>query len=880
MGLWDKVKHATHTAVDWVEGKPDHKNDSPAQPSKPTSDQQQQALLQMYQQAANPQPQQPAPVGGIEDTLAIVNNPPPAPGKTQTLPSGTTIHNDGPVKLANGLNGDQKTINVPGLDHSFTSATEDKIDPLRGILPSQESLGLLPGQKITRESPYGTWTIYATPNYNGQVVQQWILKDSDGKILDDVDVYFQNGLLQKSIQAPMKIGGSNAHELEPTHRYEVDFAPDGKPLQYWDNSTSYFNGDSRIPWSQEPDEGRAIDESGLVFDVVVNALPFSGVVVKGTKIIAGRIVATIIKDGVEETAIVTRDAAGDTVLQSYKPNGLAEPPVVIKPGDVVDPTAEAPPTGLAPSKANPSGLGGGSTPRPTGPNPGWGNTPIRPDDTGSIDVDGSLPWGRGVNPPSLFGGYWPRPRGRANFPRRGGTHPNSPDPWASQKPDEIMRIDELLQQGIPPAKIPGIIMAERSAAMPAERALTSAQIEAVLEHLQNPEVETLVPNGMYLGKDGRLYYDGTTPGTVKGAVPTEELPGKRNPAKTGGDGSGLPRPSKLNQQMLEDLTRPDGGAKVPLGMEEKNGINDWHGSGAKYDNPSGVNGFIGDALTRARLRMKGYRILAEGERAKIPIPGTDPQLYFKPDFIAWDPGTRQIILVESKFGGAEYQPGQFLGYSEYAAGGKALDIGGNQNLVDALAKLRMKPEDLKDFDVSVETNRWTKDLAPTKDLLRQAAQDPGFGEMIRNTPPEWRNSALTAYSELNAEAALRSLTSGDLNGWAYFQGRQAALDAARTMNPSQQTLDTLLGVLDRPVNVNPPLNNASQLIGASDVNPIGFVSNEIARISTLITDALKPSAQPAAEQKSVSQPLNLQISIPESAGLADARRARGYAFGL
>ena len=56
-------------------------------------------------------------------------------------------------------------------------------------------------------------------------------------------------------------------------------------------------------------------------------------------------------------------------------------------------------------------------------------------------------------------------------------------------------------------------------------------------------------------------------------------------------------------------------------------------------------GRYGEELTRQDLADRGYTIVSE--QAQIQLPNGK---YFKPDFIAYDPTTNSVILVESKMG--------------------------------------------------------------------------------------------------------------------------------------------------------------------------------------------------------------------------------------
>lgn len=61
------------------------------------------------------------------------------------------------------------------------------------------------------------------------------------------------------------------------------------------------------------------------------------------------------------------------------------------------------------------------------------------------------------------------------------------------------------------------------------------------------------------------------------------------------------------------------------------------------------------------------------EQAQIKLPGGS---WFKPDFIAYDPQTSSVVLVESKMGpGARFTPNQLEGY-EHMRRARAAGRGG------------------------------------------------------------------------------------------------------------------------------------------------------------------------------------------------------------
>ncbi|WP_306363372.1 hypothetical protein [Nocardia sp. CC227C] len=111
--------------------------------------------------------------------------------------------------------------------------------------------------------------------------------------------------------------------------------------------------------------------------------------------------------------------------------------------------------------------------------------------------------------------------------------------------------------------------------------------------------------------------------------------------------------------------------------------------------------------------------------------------------------------------------------------------------------------DLDDVVIDrVETIRWNNEWAPSDSVLQRAADDPLIlGPLVDGTinNPEWRDSALTAFSQLNAEAARRAFNSGDYLASVHYQSRHQALELVRNLAPSLQTLnDSLIGAGELP----------------------------------------------------------------------------------
>ncbi|WP_155981980.1 hypothetical protein [Nocardia sp. BMG111209] len=298
-----------------------------------------------------------------------------------------------------------------------------------------------------------------------------------------------------------------------------------------------------------------------------------------------------------------------------------------------------------------------------------------------------------------------------------------------------------------------------------------------------------IPPGMMKRDDGQLVWDGTKGGTKRGTMPpSKALPGGKQPVSPRaeqGPKKNRINPSEADKDWLESETLPsrDGMVEGPAG--------DWTGSGLRTKD-SNVNGFIGDALTRAKLKLGGYTIIAAGEDARIPIPDTWPPVYFKPDFIAVDRDGK-LVLVESKFNAnASYEFGQFYGYGQYLDGGRILEVDQSKNskLYQALKDNGLEPG--KVVVDRVTSVRWNDGWSPSYQVLEEAAKNPGFGTFLRENDAEWRDSALAAYSEINAEASIQAMGTGDLYSALYFQARHQALELAQAMPPNSGMLNNVL----------------------------------------------------------------------------------------
>ncbi|MEU2258497.1 hypothetical protein ABZ540_35630 [Nocardia xishanensis] len=377
------------------------------------------------------------------------------------------------------------------------------------------------------------------------------------------------------------------------------------------------------------------------------------------------------------------------------------------------------------------------------------------------------------------------------------------------------------------------------------------------------------PVGVYAGKNNRQWYRPRPGGGLPEKIPMPEW------ATNGGRGSSKPNPPLPEQRALERATPPNRD-----GMAQNHP--DWNVE--NIDKDSNVRGFVGDALTRAKLLLQGYRIIAAGEKAKIPIPGKSGE-FFKPDFIAVD-RSGKLVIIESKFNESPYRADQFDGYQYYKDGGRPFEIDLAKN-PDLMKELRINEVDTSDMVIDrVETVRWNNEWAPTDDVLRRAADDTKIlGDLVDGTinNPEWRDSALSAFSELNAEAARRAFNSGDYLAAVHYQSRHQALELLRNVEPSPQALnESLLGAGPSPVHsAAGPL--AQDISAPSDL--LGALGGGTQGLSFLVNTLSAPIAPLRPRVSDVRRPLNqsltMNISSPAGAadGLAQVEELRVMAYG-
>ncbi len=192
-----------------------------------------------------------------------------------------------------------------------------------------------------------------------------------------------------------------------------------------------------------------------------------------------------------------------------------------------------------------------------------------------------------------------------------------------------------------------------------------------------------------------------------------------------GDHGGDSAPSGDNG--VDSNAVPHGHNDVPSGQAYQTWENLTHGYGPdthhldpqhpKVDlgNNSSNLGKYGERLTEQDLVDRGYTIVAREPQIQLPSGK-----YFKPDFLAYDPQTQSLILVESKMGsGAKFTPNQLEGYNHYAQGQH--DLVGRSIVTDKALDRALQLNQVNTRKVgSVEVYRWNTDVVPDQTLRTRA----------------------------------------------------------------------------------------------------------------------------------------------------------------
>ncbi|WP_327141386.1 hypothetical protein [Nocardia sp. NBC_01327] len=293
--------------------------------------------------------------------------------------------------------------------------------------------------------------------------------------------------------------------------------------------------------------------------------------------------------------------------------------------------------------------------------------------------------------------------------------------------------------------------------------------------LIGPGEEFEASNGITYGRDekGRWYgYDETgAQGAEKRFLPDGAAPTKNGLwhdghsvkmddwAKTGRRNT-APSIPKADQEALETGTPPADDMPT-IGPDHPELTVSGLGNAP---NKSGVLGKVGDAYTRARIKMRGLTIVAE--EPWLPIPGR-PGKYFKPDFLCVDK-EGNVVLVESKFNRSGYQPGQYSAYNYYRNGGDydmPLQVESDKFRDLLEEKYGIKPGSKV---TRVETYRWNGDMPdggpgivpddPTVFYTADNYFPDKYGSVVRSPDDnlEFADSMLRGYSAVLQEAADRA----------------------------------------------------------------------------------------------------------------------------
>ncbi|MBF6449016.1 hypothetical protein IU429_15195 [Nocardia elegans] len=801
----------------------------------------------------------------MPDTLTLADNFNTLPsGNPLTLPSGTKVYSQ-KLRSDNGLLADQVLVQTPGQQPHVGNTFYENIDPEKGLVPPLPSDWETNPVDPVYLNPLdnSTWTRSVSADRNGLPGNEtWIHRDANGNPIARVDAQAANGRVYSTIGSDIYPGGGGRARY--TH-----FGENGKPDQYkWADD---LYGAPRDP-NPPPDPGNVWVDStaeGLILSVP----PFSTITNATGRAVLGLGEAAI--DAFRAGAVVEgAEHAAPGVAGATQPgspmDGLAAPHLAPgqTPGITIPPGPQLPPsTGERvihrpgdplplPRPTTPFGPGTGT--RPGQPRP-WDNDPRRPPDNRPHSA-----WNRpdsndptqdpvAVGPPpstrSETGttGTTPPPT-RFGGPPRDPEPPHRPDGGSGGRKDGRDPRDESLDDG----------------SFTTKGGITYGRYDDGSWYGIDQEGERRdLPEGVFPLKNGdwRRVGEGHN-------YPKEDW------AKTGNRPSEyIPKPLR---DALERATPPDDA--VPS-------IGDTKPSGGDYPEfthtrpdgmgSSGIGGAIGEALTRARLRARlksqGLKIVAE--KPQLPIPGVEGK-YFYPDFLCVDKDGN-IVLVESKYNGSRYEPGQYKGYTAYRKNG---DYGvkfltNDDELTQRLInKYKVKPG----ATVSrVETYRWngfTPDgrpgLAVDDPTLFEAADNyfaddnkPVVRRPEEGAPDdlEFRKSLLWGYDAILQAAAQRAAENGQLAQAALYQSRHAILEALLTSNvfPADQLQQALAGEEELK---NFGAKQLERLLPDRLEHPAGKVANISAAPSGSLAASIADSAMGSAPPQSM---IGLLTAVPQ-----------------
>ncbi|MGF0253666.1 hypothetical protein ACQR3V_06825 [Rhodococcus erythropolis] len=250
-------------------------------------------------------------------------------------------------------------------------------------------------------------------------------------------------------------------------------------------------------------------------------------------------------------------------------------------------------------------------------------------------------------------------------------------------------------------------------------------------------------------------------------------------------------------------------------------------------------GLVGEAFTRAKLRLEGYEILAE--QAEIGVRVNGKWVTVRPDFIVINPKTGKLEIVESKFGNdPTFRKNQVLAYPELNKGTFAVsDLNPNLNLSKARdldgTPLDIRISGLRDSGLlvddaisRVESHFWNVDYMPTPQIIEMAAKSFAldYETLFRSKVGNWGTSARLSQqflkdlvTEINAVAASTGLPPLLPNYWA------------ETRNSGKLGLLSMLPAIGIPASLLSMLGQDESAGRANSESDLDLVASLIGNIS-------------------------------------------------
>lgn len=271
-------------------------------------------------------------------------------------------------------------------------------------------------------------------------------------------------------------------------------------------------------------------------------------------------------------------------------------------------------------------------------------------------------------------------------------------------------------------------------------------------------------------------------------------------------------------------------------------------------------------LDRAKIGQKPRAIVSEQGSIEVEI-GDGKTVRINPDFIVYDPETKTIQIIDSKFGkGAVYTDNQLDAYPILAQGRlKLSELKLSQSVMDSLEERGI---DLNTRISGVETHPWNTRVMPDPEVLARATADfAASADALEAAGGELGESASQAMAFLktwNQEVnggSPGNISLGTPIGQTNNQLGSIALPILSGLNPmmpEQQSKDRRTWITD--------------MVGTGTFGPISIAPALLQIVPSSLV------IEPTASRHDIDQSLMMVISVPSSERSedADTRRSRGY----